>query len=267
MEITCQDIALLLEEIAPVKLAENWDNTGFMLGSMKKSIKCILLCMDVTSMVAAEAAQKKADLVISHHPLLFKGLKRVVEDDWKGNIIYNLIRNDISVYSVHTNLDAAENGINLKLAEKLGLEGLENLKDTFIQKLDGKKYGLGKVGRLKRPMQLPDFINYVKTLLDTEYIRLVGSIEKPVEKVAVFCGSFDDDLTVLEGRNIDVLVAGDIKYHTAMDAREMGKCIIDAGHFNTERVILPELAVLIKDKFHDVKVFCSNMEDDPFKIY
>ena len=268
MEINCRDISVFMEEIAPARFAEDWDNIGLMLGSMDKKVKRILVCLDVTSEVSIEAVEKKADLIISHHPLIFNSMKRIIKEDPKGNVIYNLVREDISVYSAHTNLDAAENGVNAKLAERLGLERLINLKDLECQiNIDGRKFGYGKVGYLKKPQKLSDFIESVKTLLEIDKIKLISSINKTIEKAAVFCGSFDDDLKALEGHNIDILVTGDIKYHTAMDALEMGICILDAGHFNTEKIILPELAKLISYRFSDLDVFCSNMEKDPFKTY
>jgi GTP cyclohydrolase I len=269
MKTKCRDIAAFMEVIAPADLAEDWDNVGMMLGGMDKTVERILVCLDVTSGVAAEADKKKADLIISHHPLIFSDLKRILKEDSKGNVIYTLISNGISVFSAHTNLDAAENGVNVILAEKLRLERMVNLKDYDINQLDsaGKKYGLGKIGYLKEPQNLSVFIQSVKTLLEIDDLRLVGSINKPIEKVAVFCGSYDNDLKALERHHIDILVTGDIKYHTAVEALEMGICIVDAGHFNTEKIILPELAKLISNKFPDIEVFCSNMEKDPFKTY
>ena len=266
MNITCNDIAEFMEEIAPKCFAEEWDNVGQMAGSLNKPVYRVLLCLDVTPAIIDEAVEKKANLIISHHPLILQGIKRIVEEDYKGKILYKLIRNDIAVYSAHTNLDTADNGVNRKLAEKLGLNDIVNLKDT-IAGMDGRKYGLGKVGLLKEPLTLKDFIYFVKTSLKVDNIKLVGNTDKMIKKVAVFCGSYDDDLDALKQHNADILVTGDVKYHTAVDALNMGYCIIDAGHFNTENIVLPALDKLISDRFPGIEVFCSQLEKDPFKTY
>jgi dinuclear metal center YbgI/SA1388 family protein len=256
---SCGEIIRFMEKTAPVELAEEWDNVGLLVGTRDSFIKKIMLCLDITTASVREAVIKKVDMIITHHPVIFKDLKSLTEDGTKGRLLYELVRNNISVYSAHTNLDFAEAGVNDRLAEVLGLGGLETL---------GK--GPGKTGFLPDKKNLNDYIEMVKAALNVPFVRVAGKTGdtgKTVNKAAVFSGSFDDDLEALKNSEVDVLVTGDLKYHTALDAVEAGLCIIDAGHFNTEKIILPFLAVSLTSNFPGVEVFCFDKEEDPFKTY
>jgi dinuclear metal center YbgI/SA1388 family protein len=267
MSIACRNIADFMEEIAPVRLAENWDNVGLLAGSMDREVNRIILCLDVTPEVLKEAVGHRAELIISHHPIIFKGVKRLLTDEPKGRLLNGLLRHDISVYSAHTNLDMAPNGVNDILARRLGLNRAVSYKDCGFPDKDGLRHGLGRVGFLEERQPLDAFILKVKSALEVEHVRVVGNPPGGVHKAAVFCGSFDDDLEPLERHGADVLVTGDVKYHTAVDVLQMGKCVIDAGHFNTEKVVLPELAERLLERFPGLEVFCSGMEKDPFSTY
>jgi dinuclear metal center YbgI/SA1388 family protein len=262
MVTLCNDIISYMEEIAPCCLAEDWDNVGLLIGNKMKKVKRLLLCLDVTADVVEEAVDINADMIISHHPLIFKGIKNIKELDGKGSIIYKLIKSNISVYSAHTNLDMAEHGVNAELARKLELCDTADMKSTAENGI-----GLGKIGYLRFPMTLNQFITHVKKSLHTGSLRVIGNVHGKVSKVATFCGSFDDDLHSVLLHKPDILVTGDVKYHTAMEALESKQCIIDAGHFNTEKIVLSSLQKLISEKFSDVEVNCSRVEKDPFKTY
>lgn len=248
----CKDIISFLEKEAPPELAEEWDNIGLLVGSSSNSVRKILVCLDVTASAIDEAIQKGADLIVTHHPVIFKGIRRLNEDEKTAGLLYSLIRNSISVYSAHTNLDFAEQGVNTCLADVLGLKNTEVL---------GK--GPGKTGMLEQRLSLADFVTRVKNNLKVPYVRVAGGVAAGIQKVAVFSGSFDDDLKAVAASGADVLVTGDLKYHTALDAREMGLCIVDAGHFNTEKIVLPSLARTLQGSFSDIEVLCFKDEKDP----
>jgi GTP cyclohydrolase I len=275
MSVKCGDVAKFMEDLAPLNLAEDWDNVGLLLGNSQSDIRKILVCLDATSEVVDEAIKWGADLIVSHHPLIFEGLKRINSDDTKGRLIYKLIKNNIGVYSAHTNLDFAKEGLNQYLAELLGLKAIKNLrkykadklyKNVYPMEIAGEEYGLGKIGTLEIPQNLDTFISTIKEKLKTKYIRLIGHTKNDIINVAVFCGSFDNDWTGVLKEGADVLVTGDIKYHTAMDAIEKDVCVIDAGHFNTESIIVPQLAKLLSEKFSDIEVTSNTVEADPIKI-
>ena len=253
---SCSEIIQFMEKTAPVELAEEWDNIGLLVGTRECIVKKIMVCLDITAASIREAVSKKVDMIITHHPVIFKGIKSLTQDDAKGKLLYELVRNSISVYSAHTNLDFAESGVNDRLAEVLGLKGLEIL---------GK--GPGKIGFLTEEKTLGEYIEMVKDALEVPFVRVIGKAGKGVHRAAVFSGSFDDDLEALLKGKADVLITGDIKYHTALDAVEAGLCIIDAGHFNTEKIILPILAASLMSNFPDVEVFRFEKEEDPFNTY
>jgi GTP cyclohydrolase I len=265
MGTLCRDIVDFIEEMAPERLAEDWDNTGLLLGSRSSEIKSVMLCLDITEKVAAEAVKKQVNMIVSHHPLIFKGMKRILPGEGKGAAIYSLIKRDICVLSAHTNLDVAMGGVNDCLAQALRLHNLRPLKND--RELEGKEYGLGRKGTLETPLTLDDLVQHTKQSLHVNHVRVIGHVDKLIQEVGVFCGSFDDDLISIRNAGVDVLITGDIKYHTAQDAVEMGLCLIDAGHYNTEIVMLPQLKALLKERFPEIEITCSSMEADPFNYY
>jgi len=251
--VKCTDVISFMERLAPGELAENWDNTGLLVGNGEANIKKIMLSLDVTMASIEEAVAKKADLIITHHPVIFDDVKRLTEQDFKGKQLYKLIRNGLSVYSAHTNLDYANPGVNSCLADILGVQY------TVIM---GK--GPGICGLLEKKMSLDGFICHVKSSLQAPFLRVVGNAPSGIRKVAVFSGSFDGDLKTVIDSGADALVTGDLKYHIALDACEAGLCIIDAGHFSTERVVLPYLARKLSEQFPEIGIFICQGENDPF---
>jgi len=362
--VKCQDVLDFIESIAPASLAEDWDNVGLMVGGRSKKIEKILVCLDVTKKVVDEAISIKADLILSHHPFIFKSFKKIDTDNFKGNLICKLLKNDINVLSAHTNLDFVKEGVNEQLAHALGLKNLRNLMryksenlykivvfvpidsvdavreaiseagagwignysdctfmtagtGTFkplegtnpyigqrgrIEKVDeyrlesvvpqrklskvikamleahpyeepaydiylldrkAEEYGYGRIGTLENPQSLNEFVALIKQRLDVPYVRLIGSVDGKITKVAVFCGGFDEDIIGALKGNADVLVTGDVKYNTAVDLVQMGLCVIDAGHYNTERVIVPKLVEMLQNKFPEISVVGSREEENP----
>lgn len=256
MTVKCSEVIELMEEIAPKHLADDWDNVGLILGDFGKVIKHILVCLDITSPVVEYVEKANVDMIISHHPLIFKSIKKICMDNWKGNLISRLIKKDVCVYCAHTNLDYAEEGVNWQLALAVGLTEIEN-----------NGYTPGMVGVLSPPQKLTEFINNIKKALRINNVKLISSINKEINRVAVFSGSFDESILETIREDIDVLITGDIKYHTAIEISEMGMCVIDAGHFGTENIIVPQIAKWIWSEFPDIKISYNNIEIEPFKYY
>jgi GTP cyclohydrolase I len=252
-----------INEIAPWKYAEEWDNVGLMLGSRTCQVKKLMLCLDVTSKVINEAIDQGTNLIVSHHPFLFSELNTVDLDTAKGQQISTLIKNDICIISAHTNLDVAVGGVNDTLAEAAGLTNCQILKSYIPEGID-VDMGMGKVGELTNRLCFEEYISIVKNNLNIDRFRLIGIPPKTVKKIAVFCGSFDVDLDIVKRQDVDVLITGDIKYHTALDAREMGLCILDVGHYASEYLIVNKLKVLFENRFDNLEIICSTMEKDPF---
>lgn len=257
------EILEYINEFAPWKYAEEWDNVGLMLGSRNCEVKKLMVCMDVTSKTIREAIDQKADLIVSHHPFLFSKLNSIDFDTVKGQQISELIRNNICVISAHTNLDVAAGGVNDTLAKAVGLTDVGMLK-AYVPKGTGTELGMGKIGELPAKLSFSEFINNVKAKLGTANLRIIGVQPEFVKNAAVFCGSFDGDLEAIKRSGVDVLLTGDLKYHTALDAAEMGLCIIDAGHFATEHLITNKLKEILKNRFNKAEIVCSEQEKDPF---
>ena len=231
MLATVNDLVALLEELMPSNLAEDWDNVGLMLGRRGKTVKKILLALDLTKEVVEQAISQKADLIVTHHPAIFKKLKRVVDNDWQQDLLLTLAENGIAVYSAHTNLDCVSTGVNDVLAKLLKLEDTDVLDDSN---------GLGRIGVVEE-MALADYAQLVKASLKADYV-IVGDAGKPVHKVAVCGGAGSDLIDIALAKGADTLVTGDVKYHSAQQAVFSGLNIIDAGHQPTELPVLDKLA-------------------------
>lgn len=262
------DISNFIEEIAPINLAESWDNVGLIIGNPDNYIQKVMVCLDVTAKVIEDAITKGVNLIISHHPFIFEGLKEINPKQPQGKAIYDIIQNNINIYAAHTNLDSAPEGVNSQLAELLELRDVKTLdyplKD-FKTKLEG--CGFGRIGVLAYPKKIEEFISFVKERLDEECVRVIGWKDKSVEKVAVFCGSYDSSILDEVIEKTDILISGDIKYHAAMEIIEKGFCAIDAGHYGTEKIMVFNTVQMLKNKFPDIEVISSNMVKDPYKYY
>lgn len=226
--VRCREVMDAVERIAPKSLAEEWDNPGLLVGSPAQEIHRILLCLDVDDTAIAKAIDLGADMILSHHPLIFRPLKNLRTDLPLGRRIRTLLKHDIAVYAAHTNLDAARGGVNDVLAERLGLSDLEPL----VAKEDGE--GMGRIGRLSMPMSIEDFARRVKDALPVSHVRLVAAGERMVQRVALCSGSGAEFIPKAAAMGADAFVTGDVRYHDAQHGAERGMHVIDAGHFGTE---------------------------------
>ena len=238
MLATVNDLVELLEELMPSNLAEDWDNVGLMLGRKGKTVKKILLALDLSKEVVEQAVAQKIDLIVTHHPAIFKKLKRVVDNDWQQDLLLTLAENGIAVYSAHTNLDCVSTGVNDVLAKLLKLEDIEVLDDSN---------GLGRIGVVEET-SLAEYAQAVKVVLKADYV-VIGDAGKQVRKVAVCGGAGSDLIDLALAKGADTLVTGDVKYHSAQQAVFNGLNIIDAGHQPTELPVLEKLADRLSLRF------------------
>lgn len=255
------DITNAIDRFAPQELAEKWDNPGLMVGDFEQEVTKVFICLDVTAENTARAAECGAELIVSHHPLIFTPMKRIVENDISGSIVRTLIKNDISVFSAHTNLDKADGGMNDALAEKLGLEDVRHFTDDEC--LDGNNAPLdniGRIGRLDTPMELDDFTAYVKNILGCRSIRSVGSGSETVSYAALCSGAGGDGIYAAYRAGADVYVTSDIRHHEAQLASELGISLIDAGHFETENIICEFMSDYLQKEFPLLKIITSEAE-------
>lgn len=264
MRINSQKIIRLVEELAPPALAESWDAPGLHLGNRDVVIDKVMVALEVTEAVAIEAEEKSVDLLVVHHPLIFKAISTITEHDPLGRVLRRLIRADIHVYVAHTNLDSAVGGLNDTLAELLGLEGVEIMRPAAVE----EEGGLGRMGRLPMPMTLKDLAAAVKDGLDAKAIRWIGPEDRKLRKVGICTGAGADLMADAKRTGCDVLVTGDVKYHEAREAEALGLALIDAGHFETEAFAVRRLARWLQEKAdekgYEVTVVESETLENPY---
>ena len=253
------DIIEIIEKMAPRELAYDWDNTGFLIGDKNKEVKNIYITLDLFKENVDEAILSGADMIISHHPIMFRGIKTIDYGTNEGYILKSLIKNDIAVYAAHTSMDCAKGGINDILAEKLGLCKTEVIEENP----NYKNCGLGRIGDLGESFTLKEYAEYVKEKLKTPFVRVCGDLGKMIKRVAVGGGACDDLIPSSIKIGADVLVTADMKYHISADAVDDGIAIIDAGHFPTEVFVIDIFEKLLKEE--NINIIKSTKED-VFKI-
>lgn len=253
---TVADILKYIETLAPRELKMDWDNVGLNCGSRNAPVTKILVALDPFEHVCAEAADWGADLLVTHHPLIFRPIPMVTDDAAITRGLMTLIRHDISHICAHTNLDCAPGGVNDVLAAVLGLENVEPL---------GAYGGMMRCGTVPE-QTLETFLAFVKDRLRCDGLRYCDG-GKPVRKVAVGGGACSDGLydAILAG--CDTFVTSDVKYNNFWDAREQGLNLIDAGHFHTENPVVAMLAQKIAAQFPQVQVKISENHWDCMKFY
>lgn len=243
---TVNDVLYFLDVLAPFDSSMGFDNTGMLVGGKTKKVSRILLTLDVTRKAIQRAVDIGAELIVSHHPVIFDPLKRVSDD----SLVYELVRNDISVISAHTNLDKAEGGVNDALALKLELTDI-----CSVESADPEDSGLGRLGKVP-VTDVRAFALHVKNALGADGVEFSGSV--PVEKVCVVGGSGGSFLWEAKNAGADTLVTGEAKYNQFADAVEMGMNLIVAGHYHTENVVLEPLKDYILSTLNDVNVEVFN---------
>lgn len=365
---TVKDVVKLLEDFAPKSYAFEGDKVGLHVGSMNAKVSKVMIALDVLENIVDEAIENKVDLILAHHPLIFKPLKSIDLNSEKGRIIQKLIQHNISVYAAHTNLDIAAGGVNDMLMEQLGIDTSEILVETgeeplyklvifvpetheetlrnalseagaghigdyshctfntpgtgtfkpldgtnpyigsqgeiekvnevrmetivqesilnkviksatlahpyeemaydvYPEKLPGIKRGLGRIGTLKAPVTLEQFAEHVKESFDVPFVRVVGDQSKKIKQVAVIGGDGNKYINQAKIKGADVLITGDIYYHTAHDALGIGLNMIDPGH-HIEKIMKTELVKVLRErsKHLDVEYMSSNIVTEPFKL-
>lgn len=256
-----KEIAAEIERLAPKALAEPWDNVGLMVGDLDQKAETVFLCLEATSETVAQAVRCGADLVVTHHPLIFSPLKRIVESDVEGGMIRTLIANHISLYSAHTNFDNADGGMNDILADKLGLETVRHFKEEECVDASGKPIdNIGRVGVLESPMEMGDYVNLVRHTLGCRTIKSVGDPEDTIQTVALCGGAGGGGIYNAYHAGADVYVTADLKHHEAQLAFELGLNLIDAGHFETEVIFCDFMREYLSVRFGDLKLVLADVQ-------
>ena len=257
---TVNDIYAFLNDLAPVRYQMDFNNAGFLVGDGSAAVEHVLLALDITDDVIAEAAALRAQLIVSHHPLIFTPLRRATADDLTGRKVLALARNGIAAVCMHTNLDIADGGVNDALMAALGAEVAGGLEPSGTD-ADG-----GRVGRLLEPMALSDFLPYVADRLHANGLRYVDG-GRPVQKLAVCGGSGGSMLDLAAQKGCDTFVTADVKYDRFLAAKELSVNLIDADHFCTENVIIPILCEKLRAQFPALTFAVSRVHAQTAQTY
>ena len=353
--VKCQTVAGILDELAPRRLAESWDNVGLLVGDNKQKINRVMVCLDVPEWVVEEAIEKDVDMIVSHHPMIFNGIKRVNSDTATGRKLLSLIKNNVALYCLHTNYDIVAGGLNDIFARELGFLNSSVIEETYREKVfklvvyvpsghedkimnamcsagagyigkyscctyrvkgigtfqplagakpfigtdgslesveefrvetivpeklmnkvikemlkahpyeeaaydiyetrnESQVMGLGRIVELENETTLSTYADNVKTLLGANHIRFAGDPNRTIKKVALLNGSGNKFINDARFAGADVLVTGDMQYHGILDALEMGLCVIDAGHYATEKIMIKYITEYLKRKFQELKL-------------
>lgn len=242
-----RDIYAYIDQIAPFSTQLNYDNAGLLMGSMGTDVNRVLVTLDVTLDVAREAAEQSCQLIVSHHPLIFHGLKSVTPDDPTGAVVLELAKSGVALISAHTNWDQAAGGVSDVLLERLGAVPAGFLEPSG-EMAQGAPYGMGAVGVLGEAVPPEDFAQRVKTALNARGMRAVLG-NRPVQRVAVCGGAGGDLIGPAAAWGADAYVTADVKYHEFLEAHQRGITLIDGGHFATEDPAMDVFCRRLRERF------------------
>ncbi len=253
--ICVNDIYRALCALAPVELQMSFDNAGFLVGHGKAEVNTVLLSLDITNEVIEEALALDAQLIVSHHPVIFHPLRSITSDG-EGKLALRLAENRIAAICMHTNLDIADGGVNDVLLEKLGAERDDVLDED----------GCGRIGSLPQVMPLSSFLTLCKETLQVNALRYVDA-GRPVKRIAVMGGSGGDAFQTALQKGCDTYITADVKYHQFLDARAAGLNLIDADHFCTENPVIPAVAEALCAEFPQLSFRISKQHHQIISVF
>lgn len=246
----CSEIMNMIEKVYPKEAALEFDNVGLQAGRSTKEVHRIYLALDATEEIVQAAKDAGADMLITHHPLIFHPLKHVTDEDFVSRRLLELIQSDISYYAMHTNYDVL--GMAALAERILGLQDARVLDVTL--RTDQREEGIGRVGRLKECMTLKECCCYVRQCLNLDSVKVFGDLDEKIEYMAVSPGSGKSAVGPAVEKNADVLVTGDIGHHDGLDAWEQGLAVIDAGHYGTEFIFIEDMKQFLEERVSDVQI-------------
>ncbi len=267
------DVIQIMERLAPLHLAEEWDNCGLQVGSTNWPVRKIWIALDPLPEVVCAAAEQQVDLLITHHPLIFKPLRTINSMTPVGGIIERALAARMAIYSAHTNLDSARDGVSTILARTLGLKRLTPLVPNASDPTPSGKVarlGLGRLGSLDRAMQLSALIGRVKKRMHLLTVKVAGDPRIEVRRVAVCSGSGSSLLEAFLDSDAQVYISGDLHYHAARTVLDAGRALIDVGHFASEHLVTEALAktlnAAVQSNGWQIAVAPCPTERDPFML-
>ena len=280
MVATVAKIKEIMDDLAPPLLAEEWDNVGLQIGDPRQSVRRIWVALDPTLQVVKAACQKKIDLLITHHPLIFRPLKSIDFDTPAGSIIQMATHHKLAVFSAHTNLDIVHEGVNDVLAQRLELQNLSVLKpvqagqraqeDIAALSAGEMEDGIGRIGFLAKAGSLRSLVSMAKKRIKLDFVKVVGDLEMKVTQVAICSGSGSGLMEAFLSSKAQAYISGDIHYHYALEAQSVNRAIIDIGHFPSEHLMVDALVQQLENAISragiEAEIMACTIEKDPFRI-
>ena len=257
----CKKVIEILEKQSPKSYACDWDNVGLLVGREDKEIQKIYIALDATDEAIEEAIANGADMLLTHHPMIFKGMKWVTQEDFIGRRIIRLIQNDISYYAMHTNFDVM--GMADLAADYLGISDTRVLEITSVSETGEE--GIGRYGSLKKEMTVRECCEEVKQAFSLENVKVFGNLERKVKTAAISPGSGRSVISNALQAGVDVLITGDIDHHEGIDAVAQKLTVIDAGHYGVEHIFIPYMEQYLKREAKELEIAVQPLTF-PFQI-
>lgn len=257
----CKKVIEILEKQSPKSYACDWDNVGLLVGREDKEIQKIYIALDATDEAIEEAIANGADMLLTHHPMIFKGMKRVTQEDFIGRRIIRLIQNDMVYYAMHTNFDVM--GMADLAADYLGISDTRVLEITSVSETGEE--GIGRYGSLKKEMTVRECCEEVKQAFSLENVKVFGDLERKVKTAAISPGSGKSVISNALQAGVDVLITGDINHHEGIDAVAQNMTVIDAGHYGVEHIFIPYMEQYLKREAKELEIAVQPLTF-PFQI-
>ncbi len=260
-----KDVICALERFAPLPLQEDYDNAGLQVGLTEAEVSGVLLCLDVTEQIIEEAAQKGCNLIVAHHPLIFRKLARISDENYVQRCAISAIKKDITIVAMHTNLDSAKGGVNYMIARRLGLlpDSIELLGAHTVDDVEG---GIGIVGELPEPMTAEAYIHKVKETFNAECVMTNELLNRPVKRIAICSGAGSFMLSQAIKAKADAFLTGEMHYHEYFD-HEQEIQITVIGHYESEQYTKELLGEIINKACPDVRTLVTEQNTNPIKYF
>lgn len=256
--VKVKEVIAALEQFAPLPLQEGYDNAGLQVGLTEAEVSGALLCLDITESVLQEAVQKGCNLVVAHHPLVFRPLRHITDDTYVERCVRYAVKNDIAIYAAHTNLDNAQGGVSFEMAKRLGLTGVTVLQQTQ----DGN--GSGVVGTLPTPMTSSDFVSFVKQVFGVKCVMANQLLTRQISKVALCGGAGDFLLSEAVAQKADAFITGEMHYHSYFGLEQQIQIAI-IGHYQSERYTPNLMQQIIESAFPALPVQITTIDTNPIE--
>ncbi len=263
MSTTIEQVAQTLARLAPLGLAEDWDNVGLLVGDRRQPVARVMTCLTITPAVIAEAIEQEVGLIVTHHPLPFKPLRRLTGDSLAGELLLQLAAAGVAVYSAHTAYDSAIAGINQQWANGLGLRQPRPLEPCDPE--EDLALGAGRLGRLPEPSTLVLLGQQAADFSRAAHVRYVGDPDQAIQKVAIACGSGGGLLASAIGQGCDAMITGEATFHTCLEAESRGLGLVLLGHYASERFAMESLVDDLLAEHPAVQIWASRQEADPIR--